>query len=191
MNIIVILQVLSWEERARILSKVWIVGIIVALVAVGIFLKIQHDKMKRQDLLKEKRSKKGKKDPVQRVEAQVFSAKSLEELFGVSTNGDFKYLAAIKADNLLGYVAFFNESKEKTRIDSLYLSSFSTDKTAAWMVEKLIAASEKSGSTSISYRVNHAREAQEINVLLAIGFKKVRLSKKEQAEGIYDLKYSY
>ena len=138
MNIIVILQVLSWEERARILSKVWIVGIIVALVAVGIFLKIQHDKMKRQDLLKEKRSKKGKKDPVQRVEAQVFSAKSLEELFGVSTNGDFKYLAAIKADNLLGYVAFFNESKEKTRIDSLYLSSFSTDKTAAWMVEKLI-----------------------------------------------------
>lgn len=171
-----LLQVMSWEEKARMLSKVWIAGIVIALISVAVYLWIQYKKRKRQEERFIKRGMQSKASVPGKVE------------FNIHTNQNVTKLQAKRLSELLAEFSV-ESNRRKLVIRSFKLYPAADAKTDNWLCGQVKLWAQKSGYSSIEYKVQNT-ETKLVDLLKSQGFKEVKLSRDEAAQGAYMLKFS-
>lgn len=171
-----LLQVMSWEEKARMLSKVWVAGIIIALVSVAVYLWIQHKKRKKQEARFQKRGMRSKTSGAAKVEFNILPKENITKL------------QAKRQSELLAEFSV-ERNRKKLVISSFTLYPTADDKTDKWLCEQVKSWAVKEGYSSIEHKV-YPGDNKLANLLKNQGFKEVKLSKDEAAQGAYMLKFS-
>lgn len=189
----IILQVLSWEERARLLSKYWIAGIALSLIAVAIFLWAQFKKKKNAKIKFEKRGMKPKKEVKVPV---VFSISDYKEMgdavkSALKKNWEDKdcLVATSKRGEKLIAAVVLQKKKSKLIIKEVYSQGGYELKQIHWLLRRVINSKAVYGFGSINFFVKEKSATELLDVLEAFGFKRVKLGKKQESKYLYGLKY--
>ncbi|MGB0167288.1 MAG: hypothetical protein ACPF8V_10590 [Luteibaculum sp.] len=190
------LQVMSWEERARLLSKVWIAGIILAILAVSWFLwqqrkrkKLQREKWNRRGLIPKKSVTgtmlfdwvAGKDAPEALIENFKIPSKRLEKYDVAFSQKETYYLCAFLVKQ---------ESAQKLRIKSGYLHQANDQRALHWLLRKLATSAAANQTKSFTYYVALQEKNDFPDMLESFGFKRVAVGKKQKEKFRFALKYN-
>ncbi|TXC78527.1 hypothetical protein [Luteibaculum oceani] len=189
----IILQVLSWEERARLLTKYWIAGIALALISVGVFLWVQFKRKKKAKAKFEKRGMKPKKDIKVPVVFSIadFDSVQQEVKSVLNKNWDGKdclIAQSQKGENLLVAVVM-QKKKSKLVIKEVHSQGGFDLKQIHWVLRRVINSKAINGYGSINFFVKEKSPIPLLDILEAFGFKRVKLGKKQETKYEYGLKY--
>lgn len=192
----ILLEVLSWEERARILTKVWIAGIALALFSVTWFIWIQRKKKKKYQQLHARRgmTPKQKTHETLKYTLQLLTEvpeaiqKKLKIKHKHLINGAVNCCYSTRNGDSLAALAISQETDTKVYIHSYFLNQENDQRALHWLLRQLVNDLRGQQLDSVTYRVQQKENDNTLDMLESFGFKRVAVSKKERGEFKYALK---
>ncbi len=191
----ILLEVLSWEERARILTKVWIAGIALALFAVAWYIWLQYNRKKKLKRLHQRRGMKPKQKTEEAITYHFTLAAAASEnlqkklkIKQKEKTNTTSIAYTSKADYVLAGLSMEQESTKKVLVHRWYIHNPNDQRAMHWLLKRLLPDLKSQNFESMTYRVSEKDADDLLNMLEAYGFKRVALAKKERKKYKYALK---